>query len=235
MKSAEDLAALRDLYSLIYRWHRERGLVEIKRRYNQADIVNDRWFHEYRSVLSNLLPPDKATTENISSVAHHVLAGCMEWSYCEEVAADVTMAAVAKQIRAIVECATKAQANAQMYEALARLKSVGPAAREPEIIQVTLPLERIERGVIEIYSELASKAYGDVIDIVGNTDLGGVVALADCNYEKEMDSPELRQGKLRFRNAAALHLKPDETDDSIVQLVKSGVIKIDSVQLGSFD
>jgi hypothetical protein len=229
---SEYLEHLRRLYSLIYRWHRTQGLAEFARRYPQSAENNEEWIQKYREVAANLLPPDTATEEYIVKIAHQVLAGCMEWSYCEQIGPDLTMASAAKQIMHVVRSAEDDKAGADLEEALQRLKNTGPESREPHIVEVTISDHQLGSDLVTVHAQLASRAYGDVAEEIAGTTLGGIVALADCNFEKEMNSTAAPRGVLRFRNAAALHLEVDKTQQSIVELVKAGAVEINSVELG---
>src|ERR1043166_1919958 len=230
--SSEYLRRLRRLYSLIYRWHRTQGLDEFTRRYPQSAENNHEWIQKYRDVAANLLPPDTATGEYIANIGRQVLAGCMEWSYCEQIEPDLTMASVAKQIMHIGRSAEDDKAGADLEEALQHLKNTGPESREPHIVEMRISGHQLGGDLVTVHAQLASRAYGDVAEEIAGTTLGGTVALTDCNFEKEMNSTEASRGLLRFRNAAALHLEVDKTQKSIVELVKTGAVEINSVELG---
>lgn len=232
-KCPHDLHHLRNLYGLIYTWHKENGERRYREKFLENPNRNDKWFFRYVKFLGNLPRPSEADIEAIHASANEVLCGCMEWSYCEKADSDISMATVAKEILAAVEQIKFSHAEDTINEKLRSLKNLGQACIEPCTVEVEirggLDLQDVER-----YESLSLLAYSDLKNHLMDSTLGGYVTLADSNLEKELQQRRLIQpgGAIRFRNAAALRFKPANENGSIASLIADGTISVETLTIG---
>jgi hypothetical protein len=91
MKKVPKEMSIKQCYERIYEWHKKYGKEIVKEKY--------RWDDAYRRAywdLVDVLPhPDEATQADMDFVFGEVIAGLMEWSYHEEDANGIKMAAYA--------------------------------------------------------------------------------------------------------------------------------------------
>ena len=233
---------LREHYALIFNWHREHGPRRYRERF-QGEIHPDAtWFKKYMHLLERMPHPLEADAEAIAHVAHEVLTGCMEWSYGEKVLPDLSMSEVAKAIQRMLKELERKDEDGAEIEKLEGLQNMGETGSAPTCVEVRVPLSAFEPGDTT-YLEYARIAYNDVPTPSEDVSLGGFVALADTNIEVQARHGKARHGKARrsihgnqghmlFRNAKALHMIEDTSEDSLVGFAKSGAISILSVRIG---
>ena len=228
---------LREHYALIFNWHRERG----PRRYRehfQGDIgFDDKWFRKYVHLVEQMPHPLEADAEAIAHIAHEVLTGCMEWSYMEKALPDVTMSEIAKAIEKMLREYTREEEESGDVRKLRALHNIGKTGSSPSCVEVRVPPSVFQPGDAT-YLKYARLAYSDVPTPNDEVNLGGFVALADTNVELQvrhhmgMCSVQAQQRSILFRNAKALHMVEDSSEDSLVGFTKSGAITILSVKIG---
>lgn len=228
---------LREHYALIFNWHRQRGPRRYKERFEGEIQPEDKWFRKYMHLIERMPHPLEAAPEAIAEVAHEVLTGCMEWSYGEQVLPDLSMSEVAKTIERMLKKLSAADEEGGAIRKLKTLRSMGETGAAPSFVEVRVPQTAFEPGD-STYLEYARMAYDDVPTPNDDVNLGGFVALADTNIEVQArhgmggQSTHGDWGRMFFRNAKALHLVEDESENSLVGFAKSKAISILSVKIG---
>lgn len=234
------LHQLREHYALIFNWHRQQGPRRYREKFEGQIDPDDKWYRKYMHLLEQMPHPIEANPEAIALVAHEVLTGCMEWSYVERVHPDLSMSEVAKAIKGMLKELSAADEERTVIKKLKTLQSMGEAGAAPSSVEVLVPLTAFQPGD-RMYLEYARLAYDDVPTPQDDVNMGGFVVLTDTNIESQTHH-KLEQRfrneditSLLFRNARALHLIEDESENSLVGLAKSGAISILSVKIGGRD
>jgi hypothetical protein len=237
---SEELAIIHDLrkhYEIIYDWHKKKGIQEYRRRFETEPSPEDVRFAKYARLLQQMPHPQEADLEAIAHVAHEVRCGCMEWSYCVEPESGLPLSKVAAYILETIEQRHKCHEQEAVSKKLRQLQNTGRGAHTPATVLIVVPDEALREG--DMYARYAALAYHDAIAPADRVNLGGMVALADTNLEHESGHQEnpnddsLRT--LTFRNARALHMVEDEYENSLVTLIRSGDILVESVKIGVGD
>lgn len=227
---------LREHYALIFNWHRKQGPSKYKDRFESQVHLDDKWYRKYLQFLEEMPQPHEADVEEIASVVHEVLTGCMERSYGVEVLPNVSMSTVAKAIKRMLKEIHEKGEREIVINRLKSLRNTGKDGGAPASVEVFVPTTAFYSSD-HMYLEYAKMAYGDVPSPNNVTNLGGFVAVADTNIEVQSQHHKPRfdysdKTRILFRNAKALHLAEDTSENSIVGLIKSGAISILSVKIG---
>lgn len=205
------ISAIRQLYSLIFYWHKENGKATIEKiiQSNQTWDRNDDNLTEYKAALEEMPPPTYVILEKMYEVARKVRSGILEWNYGERVTGDMNLGAVAKKIIALHD-------EIKKQEELEQLKDTVLA-----VISYNIQND-------EEYFEKAKDIYNDFF-LDNEKNIGGQVALIDTNWEVQKNSGIT--DKVLFRKPSGLNLKQIEEDDNIFQLVIDGKITITHINI----
>ena len=219
---SERISKLRELYFLIYSWHKNYGRECYET--NNAHDKQSKYYLRYTKYLESLPLSELASIDEIRSIAKEVICGCMEWSYSIIIDSDHKMFQIAKKIIAILDN----HITESELEKLRELKNTGVGSKMPRKIELKIPLFTLNENSNLHYGYFARLAYSDVPESDNN--LGGLVTLADANFEislKMEQNDELEH--LCFWNASALHFDSGEEKNSLVSLIKNGDLSIESV------
>jgi hypothetical protein len=225
---------VRDHYRLIYDWHKENGVREYSKRYEGKATPDNEWSQKYFSLLECMPLPEDADLESIERVAQAVRCGCMEWSYWVEAKPQLPLSKIAAHILKTLDWLENHDEEKTVREKLTQLRNTGEEASTPTCVQITVP--KSGGHDTTAYSRYAELAYHDAIAPLDRENLGGMVVLADTNLEHELGhacaDQTVNATVISFRNASALHLVEDMERGTLVSLVKSGDIVVESVKIG---
>ncbi len=123
------------------------------------------------------------------------------------------------------------------HKILERIRNTGHDGSRPTSVAILVPPSAFEPGNAT-YVEYAKLAYSDVPHAHSVANLGGLVVLADINFEiatvhadRSNRTAESNQSMV-FHNARAMRLIEDKSPESLVGLAVSGAISIVSVRIG---
>lgn len=211
MQSDITISKIRQLYGLIFTWHKENGHVTIERiiQSNQLWKRGNDNLEEYRQALV-MPPPEDASLADMHLVARKVRMGVLEWNYQARSTDGLLLGDVAGSIMALY-------ADIRAKEEAEQFKD-----------SFYFVMDYYVQSDYEYFEKAGEVYQGELLD--NDRNIGGRVALADTNWEMQKSSNDKR--RLFFRKPTGLNLKVIETDeDNLFQLVSDGKISITTIEV----
>lgn len=200
---------IRFYYSLIFLWHKEKGMETVERmRKNRNDDERNRdYIEEYIGIIENLPIPSEANIEEMALIARKVRSGILEWNYGEKYILDIPLGQIARTISELIE-------NINAPE---------------EMIDDSSPIKVFDRLIKEKedYLSIATEVYNS-FNVNNEKNLGGRIALVDTNWEFQKES---NNDVTIFRNLNELNFESVKDAENIFNLAKEGKISILSIKI----
>lgn len=199
------ISIIRQLYSLIFSWHKEQGQAGIDALIRSNKIWNrdDDNVKEYKAALEEMPPPADAGLDDIYLVARKARSGILELNYGAGIGNGMNLGEAAGKIIYLYEEIKKRE----------RLESI-----KDTVFAIT------DDGLNdEGYFKKAMDIYKDVL-LDNEKNLGGRIALADTNWEVQKAGGS--KENIFFRKPAGLNLKEIEEEDNLFHLAMNGKVSI---------
>jgi len=200
-KVSKDMS-VKECYVRIYTWHKKYGKKKIKEKQLQEAHAK-----RYSKLLDDLPTPQKATESDMNFVFGEVIYGLMEWSYHEEDAFGIKIAAYATFARA--------QMRKSEEKRIHPMNNVDPNALPEKML--------VEDVSLTDLLQLAEVVFADV---EVTEQIGGRVLLFSFCLERNSHILEAKQGDFTFYNASALGLKYLIRPNSLVDHIRRGTVRV---------
>lgn len=208
MEQSELLHRIKELYELIFWWHKTNGHLTIERMLesNKHWNRNNDNVDQYEKILKDMPEPKTATVEEIYAAARQVRSGILEVNYAEIAGNEMSLGTIAGNI---IELCEKLHEENKLKDSMVEVRDYTVNSDEE-------------------YFKIADEIYNNVY-VDNDRNLGGRTVLADTNWEIERNNKTNK--KLFFRKPTEMNLEEIPDEDNIFNLAYKNNISIISIKV----